>query len=687
MAIAKLSIDLEARLASFEKDMKTMASLSEGTARRIESAFSGLGLLFTGLAGALSVGALKGAFDSYVEGAAALDDFGEIVGSTTEKVSGMVAVAKISGTDLGLLEWGMVKLAKSTALAGDESTDAGKAFAALKLDPEQLRTMDTADQFKLVSDRLAEYKDGAAKTAIATVLLGKSGAQLLPYMKDLAETGDLVATRTTEQGAAAEEYQKNLKRLAVAQGEVAKIISAEVLPVANVFVKTMVDMISGTDGVRGAAKDLAKDGSIQEWAVGAAKVAGFVIDAFDGVMRITQLVGKGLGAMAAKAAAIASLDFKASAAISDEYEVDRQAILSRKLFSTALEENIAKLKLTGDAAVNAKKDLDFGGGGGGKPKSGKGRVAAGERTASFNDYDQQVAQRIAAAIEKTDIVKAATLVRELQKLDELAAAGLDPAIVQAVRDDLTGATKVAADELARLNKLLDETPTGKLEAVRGEMEFLTAALEKGRISEEQYLEAVVTRLDKVSEKTNEAANEMDEFAKSAAKNIQSSLADFLFDPFSEGLDGMAQKFGQAIQRMIAEAAAAQLARTLFGDMGKDGKVGGLFGSLITALGFHEGGVVGAPGSETFTRTVPASMFTRARRYHSGGLVGDEVPAILKKGELVLTKEQQAAAARGGSSPIVININSSTGDPAEIRRSAAAGARAALGVMSGARRYG
>lgn len=37
----------------------------------------------------------------------------------------------------------------------------------------------------------------------------------------------------------------------------------------------------------------------------------------------------------------------------------------------------------------------------------------------------------------------------------------------------------------------------------------------------------------------------------------------------------------------------------------------------------------------------------ARRYHSGGLVGDEVPAILKPGELVLTKEQQRGMARGG----------------------------------------
>ena len=97
---------------------------------------------------------------------------------------------------------------------------------------------------------------------------------------------------------------------------------------------------------------------------------------------------------------------------------------------------------------------------------------------------------------------------------------------------------------------------------------------------------------------------------------------------------------------------------------------------------HEGGIVGS-GDHSFTRTVPASIFNNAPRYHSGGIVGDEVPAILKKGERVLTKEQQQGM--GGS--VVININSSNGDPAEIRRAAAAGARTALGVMNGARCYG
>lgn len=662
MAIAKLSIDLETRMASFEKDMKTMASLSEGAARRMQSAFSGLGIVLTGLAGALSAGALKGVFDSYVEGAAKLDDFGEIVGSTTEKVSGLAAVAKVSGTDLELLQGGMVKLAKATALVGEESSDTGAAFKALQLDPAQLRLLDTADQLKLLADRLAEYEDGAGKTAIATQLLGKSGAQLLPYLKDLAASGDLVVKVTSEQAATAEEYEKNLKRLAIAQSAVAKIISAEVLPVANVFVKTMVDMINGTEGVRGAAKDLAADGSITSWAEGAARAAAFVIDAFDGVMRAVQIVGKGIGAAAAQVSAVASGDLKGALAIGKEYYVDSDAILSRKLFSTALEENIAKLKSTGAAAVDTRKKLNFTGGG---PATSGGKGRAGrESAASFTDYDQQLTQKIASAIEKTDIVKAAELVRQLEKLDQLAAAGLDPAIVQAVRDDLSGAAKAAADELARLNKLLDETPTAKFDAVREDMQFLTAALEKGRISEEQYLEAVVTRLDKMSEKTKEAAGEMDEFAKAAAKNIQDTLADFLFDPFADGLDGMAKKFGQTIQRMVADAAAAQLARALFGDMGKTGEVGGwvgtAFGALKTIL----------PSFDVGTDYVPRDMI-----------------AQIHKGERIVPAAQNRPGLQGGGNTISQTlIFQGAADPAQVKRAAAAGYRNAAGALATAGRY-
>lgn len=67
--------------------------------------------------------------------------------------------------------------------------------------------------------------------------------------------------------------------------------------------------------------------------------------------------------------------------------------------------------------------------------------------------------------------------------------------------------------------------------------------------------------------------------------------------------------------------------------------------LISATGLHSGGVVGS--ESTFTRSVPSSVFANAPRFHTGMLSG-EYPAILKKGESVLTPGQMAAVGgRGG----------------------------------------
>ena len=77
--------------------------------------------------------------------------------------------------------------------------------------------------------------------------------------------------------------------------------------------------------------------------------------------------------------------------------------------------------------------------------------------------------------------------------------------------------------------------------------------------------------------------DVSEVGKDAAANIQSAFADFLFDPFETGLDGMAKSFIDTVRKMIAEAQAAQLAKALFGENSKGGFLGDLFGSIGTGL--------------------------------------------------------------------------------------------------------
>jgi len=129
-----------------------------------------------------------------------------------------------------------------------------------------------------------------------------------------------------------------------------------------------------------------------------------------------------------------------------------------------------------------------------------------------------------------------------------------------VRDDLTGAAKNAAAEVAQLNDLLVATPSAQLEKVRDDMLILVDALERGTVSEETYLEAVAARLHLTADTVQQKLSDIDQFAVEAARNIQDAFADFLFDPFKDGVDKLAENFGAAIRRMIANAVARQRRR-------------------------------------------------------------------------------------------------------------------------------
>jgi len=96
------------------------------------------------------------------------------------------------------------------------------------------------------------------------------------------------------------------------------------------------------------------------------------------------------------------------------------------------------------------------------------------------------------------------------------------------------AAETAADHTKRLNELLADTESSGIEKAQSDMRLLITAMEKGIITEEKYAEAIKARFEESKDGAKEAVNELDEFAKSAARNIQDSLADFLFDPFADG---------------------------------------------------------------------------------------------------------------------------------------------------------
>lgn len=89
--------------------------------------------------------------------------------------------------------------------------------------------------------------------------------------------------------------------------------------------------------------------------------------------------------------------------------------------------------------------------------------------------------------------------------------------------------------------------------------------------------------------------------------------------------------------------------------GGGGGGGGFFDAIGSFFGsfFHQGGVVG--GGVSRGRAVDPRVWIGAPRFHSGGIAGNEVAAILKKGEEVLTEDDPRHAKNGGSGGMGVKV--------------------------------
>lgn len=182
----------------------------------------------------------------------------------------------------------------------------------------------------------------------------------------------------------------------------------------------------------------------------------------------------------------------------------------------------------------------------------------------------------------------------------------------------------------------------------------------GIISLDQYKAAIATlgtEFRKSQDVAERSADQISEFYANAAKSMQQNFANFLYDPFKDGLEGMVSGFASAIQRMIADAAAAQLMTALLGDsFTKTGSLGkgsllnvGLdaVGSLFSGMSFFADGgvVVNKP-----TMFAPGMV---------AGEAGAEAIIPLKNGNVPV----KLSGAKGDTFNVAINMQSS-GDPAK-----------------------
>lgn len=110
-----------------------------------------------------------------------------------------------------------------------------------------------------------------------------------------------------------------------------------------------------------------------------------------------------------------------------------------------------------------------------------------------------------------------------------------------------------------------------------------------------------------------------------------------------------------------KASFADFANAIVADMARIAIRQAITQPLMTGIGAyfsfgaaHTGGVVGK--ESLMTRSVSPLVFTGAHKFHGGGIVGDEVPIIAKRGEGVFTREQMKALGSSGGANVNISVN-------------------------------
>jgi hypothetical protein len=179
--------------------------------------------------------------------------------------------------------------------------------------------------------------------------------------------------------------------------------------------------------------------------------------------------------------------------------------------------------------------------------------------------------------------------------------------------------------------------------------------------------------DRLSKELGETTDAMSVFVDQAARNMQSSFADYLFDPFSEGTDGMLKGFGKMLQRMVAEAGAAEIFDSIFGKVGAGGQRSGGFdfaGMAASAMGFF--------GFKDSGGSVPAGGWA---------IAGEKGPEIVRGPASITSRIDTAKMMRGGSSVSIGNMSfPGVTNEREARRAAGAAAREVSRIVNGSERY-
>jgi hypothetical protein len=357
-----------------------------------------------------------------------------------------------------------------------------------------------------IAEKFANAGDGAGKTAAAMKLLGKSGAEMIPFLNQGAEgvrrlteeSSNFSQTISGETAAQADEFNSNLGKIKSQLSGVVRVLVGEMLPGLVEYTRWLLEVAKQTGFVEGVTNTL----------IDAFKVLKFVIDAgtasFKAIWEAMKLVGDLIGNIASNfwdafkiiGNAIGSLGAMVEQAVRGNFGVARDIFKSTiGGIETDYENFKAGLKVTGQGIVADWNKIM------GQLKAGplipdlwQGKSVKGPKVESgdvtkpqlniINQEDVDKASRFLADINKEFNQATKTRIQlldleRMEKLKQLDEMGIAEEDWMAARADLNAT--YAAKRMEELSKIEEEEKKRHQATLEREQEKLAALLDASEI--------------------------------------------------------------------------------------------------------------------------------------------------------------------------------------------------------------
>lgn len=610
------------------------------------------------------------AADKLIKQAGDYQDMAEKINGNAEAIASFGVALGTAGTSAETLVGASIRLTKSLTGVDDESKAAGAAIAALGLNIGDFKKLQPEQQIEAVAKAMAGFSNTTDKTAVAVALFGKSGAELLPFLKALEEQGGRQIILTAEQIAQADEYADKVARVTAEFTQQAQAAATQLIP-------TLSDAFDVVTQLAKAFAESETTVTLFKVAIAAVLIPLQTIAVLGANVGFVFLgVGREIGAVAAQLTALARGDITGFRAISEAVKED--GVRARAELDK-FEKRVMSVGQRAPLDDEARRRL------------GRGPSAAGLPSLNFAGADASAKKAASAA--KSTLADAERYIEALRKQDEktqeLTATEKVLADIQAGRFVAAGKfTEAEALRLAReidlskemtlqlkarrdaviaegdailkanearqasLKQMLDATPGAKLQKDRADVQLLTEEFEAGRLSEEKYLEAVTARLDLTKEKVKET--------KTLAEELGLTFSSAFEDAIVSGA-----KFSDVIkslgQDLLKLAVRKTITEPLMNAIGGSDFLSSIFGG-----GKAAGGPVDAGRLYRVNENGPEMLDVNGSQYLMMGSKGGTV--------------RPGATSGSGGGPLVINVGAGA-SRAEVIAAVQQGVATSVGMVA------